>query len=288
MRKSRYTVTESTFDVGDGLDIAYTDYRPVEDKGLAPILYLPGFMRTARDFDRVAPLLADERRIVTIDTRGRGKAARARDASAYHFDRLIEDVWALAGHLGIERMVLAGLALGAFMAWRMGAAQPDRVLGIIANDTGTETSSPSGKKMIANADHGSYTLDEAAEKLRNALAPHFPDFGPEDWRVYARQIYADRGQGYVRDFDPLWLEELKRFKADTPTLWPEFARLTCPVALLRGENSDYLSREQAQKMADALPDCTLVHVQCRGHSNLLDEPASLGTIRAVLARCDQR
>ena len=67
-----------------------------------------------------------------------------------------------------------------------------------------------------------------------------------------------------------------------------YADLADPLALLRGENSDYLSREQAQKMADALPDCTLVHVQCRGHSNLLDEPASLGTIRAVLARCDQR
>lgn len=287
MRENRFSASEHRFLVGEGLSIAYTDYQPESVGSGVPLVYLPGFMRTARDFDRVAPRFAAERRVLTIDTRGRGKAGRANSAANYHFDLLIADTWALLDHLRIQRFVVVGLALGAFMAWRLGAERPDRVAGIVANDTGTETSSPGSKKMVGNADHSRYTLDGAAEKLRAPNAHLFPDFGPEDWRDYALQVYADRGEGYIRDFDPLWFEELPRFKAETPTFWPEFERLTCPVAVLHGEMSEYLSGDHAEKMAAFLPKGRVVHVQGRGHPLLLDEPASLAAIRNVLADADQ-
>jgi pimeloyl-ACP methyl ester carboxylesterase len=171
----------------------------------------------------------------------------------------------------------------------MASERPERIAGIVANDTGTETSSKSGKKMIAAADADAYTFDAAVDKLRTATAHNFPDFGEQDWRNYARQVYTGVGDGkYVRNFDALFLEELARFKLEKESFWDEFVSLrNLPIALLRGVNSDYFTSDQARKMAAAQPLAELVEVGGRGHPLLLDEPQSLASIRKLLTMADQ-
>jgi pimeloyl-ACP methyl ester carboxylesterase len=283
-----YQVEQHHLRVSERMSIFYRDYKPVADIGRTPLIYLPGFLRTARDFDRVASRLATERRVVTVDTRGRGRGGRSNAVADYHFDRLIDDLWQLADHLKIQRMVVAGLTLGTFMAWRMAASQPNRVIGIIANDTGTETSPAAGKSIIATAVSEESNFDDTVARLRKARASDFPDFGPAEWREYALQAFArgSRG-GWIRDFDPLVLDEFARFGVETPNLWDDFVTLRrTPILILRGEHSTYLQQEHAERMVAAVESASLVTVQTRGHPPLLDEPASLGAIRRLLAECD--
>ncbi|MFW7354781.1 MAG: alpha/beta fold hydrolase [Brucella sp.] len=283
-----YTLEEAAFEVAGGMTVYYYDFQPKKDSGLTPIVYLPGLMRTARDFNRVAPRFADERRVVTIDTRGRGKAVRAEDPAAYDFDVMIEDVWKLLDHLGIERMVLVGVALGTFMAWRMGAQRQDRVRGIVANDTGTETVNKLGKAMVALADPGEYEFDQALTKLRDGNHKNFPDFGLDDWREYTELVYVEAGPGqWKRDFHPSILVAWQATKEVLPSLWDDYATLDqIPVWILRGENSGFLLQEQADRMASALPRAQTINIQGRGHPLRLDEPASLIAIRDILADAD--
>ncbi|MDG4886827.1 alpha/beta hydrolase [Mesorhizobium sp. WSM4887] len=289
MLQRSYTVEEGVFSVGSSMSVFYRDFRPLTDNtDKVPIVYLPGLMRTARDFDRVASHFADERRVVTVDTRGRGRGGRSDDPANYDFDQMIGDVWALTDHLGVERMVLVGLALGAFMSWRMASRRPDRVIGVVVNDTGTETVNRVGKKMVALADQGEYSFDEALDKLREPNRKNFPDFGLEDWRAYTLQVYAETTPGkWKRDFHPAILEAWAGTKERWPSLWDEYSTIKeVPVLILRGENSEFLTLEQADKMAGALPRAKTVSVQGRGHPLLLDEPASLTAIREVLAQAD--
>lgn len=283
-----HSVTEGHFSVPGGLPVFYRDHQPATATTALPLVYLPGLMRTARDFDMLAARFAEERRVVTIDTRGRGKGGRSEDPADYDFDLMIADVWALLDHLDIPRAVFAGLALGAFMSWRMAAAQPGRVAGIIANDTGTETVSNIGKKMVALADQGEYSFEEAVQKLTEPNRKNFLDFGPEEWRGYTRQVYAETAPGkWKRDFHPGILAAWAKVKETVPSFWPEFVRIgPIPVLILRGENSEYLSQEQASRMAAALEKGRTVNVQQRAHPLLLSEPASLAAIRATLAEAD--
>ena len=55
-----------------------------------------------------------------------------------------------------------------------------------------------------------------------------------------------------------------------------------PLALLRGANSDLLTRETTAEMERRRPDMLSVEVQGRGHVPFLDEPESLLTIKAWL------
>ncbi len=289
MDQVTYTVDEGDFAVSDGLSVFFRHYKPVEDSGLTPIVYLPGLMRTARDFDCMAGRFAGERSVITIDTRGRGRGGRAYDPAAYRLEKIVADVWALMDHLEIQRFVVIGVALGVFMAWSMAAQKPERIAGIVSNDTGTETVNEAGKRMISAASQDEFPLDVLVERLRGSIGRNFRDFGTDDWRAYIKLFHVESAPGlWKRDFDPAMLTAWAQVKEENPSFWKDYAALgNTPVGILRGEFSEYLTREQAEKMAAALPRARSYDIQGRAHPLLLDEPQSVIAIREILGQADQ-
>ncbi|MDI6029280.1 alpha/beta hydrolase [Corticibacterium sp. UT-5YL-CI-8] len=274
-------------EVGQGHRLYYRDYTGATTG--TPVLCLPGFWRNARDFEQLARHLSPARRVITPDMRGRGNSTRASDFSEYRFETLIDDVWKLADHLGVERMVLIGTTLGAFMSIQMAHDLPERVAGIVLNDVGTETTPPGSKRLSGTVDHEEWPLEVVAEKAKATNQKYFPEFGEDDWKSFIRLSHRETASGrFVRDFDPLTGEETKRFRADKPSLWNEFAGLTVPVAMLRGELSDFLSQDLGERMAAANPNAFLTVVAGRGHPPLLTEPQSLAAIEKVLAKADSQ
>jgi pimeloyl-ACP methyl ester carboxylesterase len=67
-------------------------------------------------------------------------------------------------------------------------------------------------------------------------------------------------------------------------LWPLFKGLASgrPLLTLRGALSDLLSADIAARMREAAPDMAFVEVPGVGHAPMLDEPAALAAIDALL------
>ncbi|MEM9350792.1 MAG: alpha/beta hydrolase, partial [Pseudomonadota bacterium] len=57
-----------------------------------------------------------------------------------------------------------------------------------------------------------------------------------------------------------------------------------PLALIRGANSDLLSRETAEGMASRRKDLVFAEVPDRGHVPFLDEPEALEALHAWWAK----
>ena len=69
-------------------------------------------------------------------------------------------------------------------------------------------------------------------------------------------------------------------------MWSDFLSIPeTPVALLRGETSDSLPAQVAERVVRRHPRTTLTVVRRVGHPPLLEEPKSLSAIRSLLARC---
>ncbi|WP_107676308.1 alpha/beta fold hydrolase [Agrobacterium sp. LAD9] len=283
-----FEATAHTYDLGNGQTLFYQAYAPTTRVPATTVVCLPGFWRNSKDFERIARVLAPSRRVVMPDLRGRGRSTRSARVEDYHFEQLITDVWALVDDLALGRVVLLGTALGAYMAIEMGYSHPERVAGIILNDAGTETAPPGSKRVNAHVDHEHWTLQEVVEKTKKLNGAFFKDFSEEDWVRFSLQAYRETEDAhYVRDFDPLTSEETARFKKDRPSLWQEYTSLKMPVAVLRGENSDYLASELAEKMALANPNTVLTTVVGRGHPLILDEPQAVDAIHNLLERADE-
>ncbi|MGW1991651.1 alpha/beta fold hydrolase [Embleya sp. NPDC001921] len=111
-----------TFSAHDGTPLAYH----VSGDG-APLVCLPGGPMQASAYLGDLGGLAGHRRLIMLDLRGTGESAKPQDTSSYRCDRLVEDVEALRGHLGLARMDLLAHSAGANLAGRYVSRHPERV-----------------------------------------------------------------------------------------------------------------------------------------------------------------
>jgi len=59
----------------------------------------------------------------------------------------------------------------------------------------------------------------------------------------------------------------------------------CPTLLIRGSESDLISRESARSLVASIPDARLVEIAGAGHHVHLDRPqAVLSELRSFIAR----
>jgi pimeloyl-ACP methyl ester carboxylesterase len=82
-----------------------------------PVILLHGFPESHRTWRGVAPLLEDRFRLVMPDQRGFAGSDRPAEVEAYRTDLLVDDIFALAEALGIQRFALVGHDWGGAISW---------------------------------------------------------------------------------------------------------------------------------------------------------------------------
>jgi pimeloyl-ACP methyl ester carboxylesterase len=87
--------------------------------------------RDAHGNTKLKPLAGFE--LIAFDCRGHGKSDKPHEQSKYGAE-MAEDVVRLLDHLHIEKAHLLGYSMGAFIAGKVAATHPDRVLSLIYAD----------------------------------------------------------------------------------------------------------------------------------------------------------
>ena len=82
-----------------------------------PVILLHGFPESHRTWRGLAPLLEDRFRLIMPDQRGFAGSDRPQDLDDYGADKLVDDIFALAEALGIERFALVGHDWGGAISW---------------------------------------------------------------------------------------------------------------------------------------------------------------------------
>ena len=283
MRLTPPAYREVRFTTGDGLELYARDY----DNGNAgpSVLGLCGLTRNSRDFDPLAPFIADRCRLIVIDYRGRGHSAYATDAKTYRPDVELADSLQLLDILVVTRVGVIGTSRGGLVAMVMGSAQPERLAGVVLNDIGPVIERD-GLLRIQTYLGKSPPLQgwgEAVASLRRTH-PGFANLSDDEWLAFAKRLFrSDNGVPHV-DYDPQLAEAFPSRETiesgKAPDLWPMFDSLNgLPVTVLRGENSDLLSEATVHEMKRRHPSLVSVIVKDRGHPPFLDEPECVDAIR---------
>ncbi|HEY2032189.1 MAG TPA: alpha/beta hydrolase [Rhizomicrobium sp.] len=282
---------ERRFPVGERISLYYRFYPGPGATGKkmgTPVLCLPGFWRNSRDYEDIAPYMAASRSVIAPDLRGRGRSDYAKSADQYAFDLLVDDMWRLLDVLGISRVVVFGTTLGGLMALEMAKLRLERIAGIIINDVGPEKAEAASKRMSGHGGSDEFSFEDAVARVRAQNEAFFPDLSHEGWaRLMLRAYRKTDGGNYTRDFDQLTNVATAALRKERPTFWDAVrAARAIPTAVLRGEFSDYLTAEVAEKMKLENPDIVLAVVKGRGHPPLLDEPEVRLAVDQILARAD--
>ncbi|MBK4215346.1 alpha/beta hydrolase [Paracoccus caeni] len=267
------------FQASDGARIAYTD----QGKGL-PVLCLAGLTRNMADFDYVAPYLEGVR-LIRMDYRGRGQSAYT-GAETYTVPIEGRDALELLDHLEVTRAAVLGTSRGGLIGLLLAAVAHDRLLGLSLNDVGPVIERAGLERIFdyVGRNPSAKTYEALAERLPAAM-PGFANVPDGRWLADAQKHYDQTPEGLRIKYDPALREAfLAAFQGETPDLWPLWAATAgFPVALIRGANSDLLSRAVADEMKARRPDLIYAEVPDRAHVPWLDEPESLAAINDWIA-----
>ena len=87
----------------------------VEKGGGRPLVLVPGWSQTARQFAAQIDGLADRYRVLAVDMRGHGQSEKP--AHGYRIQRLAQDLKDVLDALGVEDAAVAGHSMGSSVLW---------------------------------------------------------------------------------------------------------------------------------------------------------------------------
>ena len=250
----------------------------------APLLCLPGLVRTGNDFLEVAHAVGAGRRVVAPDYPGRGASGRSADVSRYAPEACLRDVLDLCAALHLHQVIAVGTSFGGLLSMGIAAARPTLLRGVVLNDVGPDIGTAGSdfvRRFVAD-DPALPDLDACAAHLR-ALLPHLSLTTDAAWRSMARLTYA-AGRG--RTVSPALGHRHRPPAGGTHAAALAAVRRAGarPAAAGLGRGERYFAAATVAAMRAARPDMAVVSLPGVGHAPTLTEPAVLDALETFLER----
>jgi pimeloyl-ACP methyl ester carboxylesterase len=258
--------TSRRVDIG-GLSLHYLDW----GGDGPPLVMLHGLTGHAHTWDHTAAALSERYRVLALDQRGHGDSAWA---PPYGGGQMADDLLAFLDALHLGEVTLMGLSMGGLVAFIFAASHPEQVRDLIVLDIGPEIAVAGARQVAAGlaANRVFGSEDEAVAQAR-AFNPRPTE---EALRHRVRHNLRPRPDGTLTfKYDDALRERGAIFDRSTDQLWAAWQAVGCPILLVRGDDSDILAVETAQRMLASNARASLVGILDCGHSITLDNPQGL-------------
>jgi pimeloyl-ACP methyl ester carboxylesterase len=265
-------------------EVVYRDWGHPESSRV--VVCVHGLTRNGRDFDALAAALAERFRVLCPDMPGRGESEWLADPNDYAFPTYITALTAMLAHARVDRVAWVGTSMGGLLGMLIAAQRGSPVTRLVVNDIGPVIE-PAALARIA----GYVGLDPVFESfaaleahIREVSAP-FGSLTDAQWRDLASSTARQAADGSWRlKYDPgIAIPFRSSGSTAAGDLWAVWDAIACPTLLLRGAQSDLLSRGTAAAMCARGPAPRMIEFAGVGHAPML---LSSGQIEPVVAFLD--
>ena len=237
----------SSFYISQRLRLHFVDWG---NESAPPLLLIHGGRDHARNWDWVARDLRRDYHVIAPDLRGHGDSAWA-IGGMYSQSEFVLDVTQLVDALQLSHLTVIGHSLGGSIALQFTGTQPERVSKLVA----IEGTGPPPDMLARYADiptvQRMHNWIESMQQLASRAPRRYPSIEAAAKRMQEENSFLSAEQArhltvhgvarnedrtfswkfdnYVRAFGPYRLD-----LEETKTIW---ARISCPVLLIRGSES---------------------------------------------------
>ena len=244
-----------------------------------------GLTRCSRDFDELGAALAADYRVVCPDVVGRGQSDWLADKSQYQMQQYIADMVTLIARLDVDSVHWLGTSMGGMIGMALASQDGTPVRRLLLNDVGPVITSESLQRIATyvGTDPTWASLDEAMAYIKVIGAP-FGQLDEVQWRHLTEYSVGQRPDGrWGFVYDPLIAAPFKAtFSGEPIDLWPIYDRITCPTLVMRGAESDLLTRETWQQMGERGPRAKLAEIAGVGHAPMFLSDDQIAVARDFL------
>jgi epoxide hydrolase 4 len=255
------------------------------------IMFLHGFPEFWYEWKKQVAHFSSDYQAVAPDMRGYNLSSKPADVAEYELKLLVEDVRALADHLGHKRFVLAGHDWGGVVAWAFAAAYPEYLEKlVIINAPHPAVFDRELRQNPAQQQASQYMLrfrTPAAEQMltvgnflalqETLLQPGITQgyFGPEDREAYL-QAWSQPGAltgglNYYRAAHagpPTGGEQ----RSEELAAQLQALKIAVPTLVIWGERDPYLLTGNLNDLEQYVPDLTVRRVPDGSHWVVHEKP----------------
>lgn len=241
------------------------------------VFCLHGLTRNRHDFDKLASRLSKRRRVICPDTAGRGKSDWLRNPDDYQLQQYNMDLTVLISRIGCQNFDIIGTSMGGLMGIIMASMENSPVRKLVINDIAPEVPYEALRRLSLYL--GEDPLFDNKKELEKYLRETLSPFGPmtdADWKHMAKTSARKSDEGFRLAFDPAIASNYQRYWLLAYfNLWRFWKRIECPVLVLRGKESDFLTDTLLAKMKNRLPHMDVIEFDDVGHAPTLNAPQQI-------------
>src|SRR5215470_1931127 len=240
-----------------GLRFHFTEWG---DPAAPPVLMLHGGNQSSHSWDLVTLHLSDRYHVYALDQRGHGDTEWSRELD-YTMHALAADVLAFLEVQQVEQPIIFGHSMGGRVTLNTLLEEPSAARAAVLVDVGPELSAE-GVKVVGDFIAHNIEFDDLDVFLDN-VARYDRFRSREHIARTMKYNLLQRADGkYVSKVDH------RRMAGGNvnPITLEDVTKVSCPILLVRGGESDVLAPDAAERFVDALPQGTLVTVPNVGHN----------------------
>ncbi len=265
-------------------NMAYKEWG--DPKNPAVLLCVHGVTRVSDDFDALAAVMSDRYRVICPDVVGRGRSSWLANPLGYQLPQYVSDMVTLIARLDVAQIDWFGTSMGGLIGMGVAALKDNPIRKLLLNDIGP-TINYAALMRIAEymgKEVRFPTFEAGVDYIRTIAAP----FGPhsdEQWHKLAGDVLREQKDGqWIRHYDPALALAFSSFTQESAAqsetaLWAVYDAIQCPVLLVRGSESDLLSRETANLMTKRGPRAALTELAGIGHAPTFMQPEQIALAR---------
>lgn len=235
-----------------------------------PLIFSHEFAGDYRSWESQVRFFSRRYRVITWNYRGYPPSEVPSDPAAYSEEQLVEDLYGLLRHLGIDQAHIAGLSMGGAVALKLGIAHPEVCRSLVIAGTGS-----------GSVDHEQFVREATIQAERFEREPQraFELYArgpgrlpllrkdPRGWREFAEQLAQHSPLGSALTFRGVQIKRKTIFD-----IADQLPSVQIPALIMVGDE-DEPCLEPALLMKRRLPNAGLVVLPKSGHAINLEEPA---------------
>ena len=260
-----------------------------------------GLSRQGRDFDVLAQALVERFggnvRVICPDVVGRGRSDWLKDPAMYQIPTYAGDMLALVAQVKPTTLDWVGTSMGGLIGMvicgQPGLPLPVPVRKLVLNDVGPALQWQALQRIgqyLGNAPRFA-SLEQAAQAMW-VISTGFGPHTPEQWLALSKHMVkpmTDEQGGVALHYDPAIAVPFRSITQEAAVqgeaaLWQIHDKIKAQTLLLRGANSDLLSRDTAQAMTERGLKARLVEFEGVGHAPTLIAPGQVQVVTDFLLK----
>ncbi len=264
------------------------------------VICVHGLSRQGRDFDQLALALAPRARVLSVDVAGRGHSDWLADPMAYQVGTYAADLMALMAHVRAEMPDAAidwvGTSMGGLIGMAIAAQPGFAPRRLVLNDVGPVIQWAALQRIGTYlGKNPSFESELQAAAYLRSISSGFGPHSDDQWLALSRPMLRERDGRWWLHYDPAIavpfralgggadpVAAQKAVQAGEAALWQLYDAISSTTLLLRGGDSDLLTRETAALMATRGPKAPCVEFAGVGHAPTLVSSDQVAVVQDFL------